>query len=130
MEEIMEIMAAQIVPAVVVVFATLISVGMVHLNKWLKLKTGSEAIVAAGEVVAATVNELTATAVTALKAASKDGKLTLREGEAIKNEAVTRIKTQMPPAIAKAACMAIGDLDVYLKGKIEQEVSKSKISKV
>lgn len=126
MQEIIEIMAAQIVPAIAVVLASLASVGMVHLNKWLKLKTGSEAIAAAGELVATTVNDLTVTTVKSLKEKATDGKLTMQEGAVIKQQALNRIKGQMPIAVAKASCLAIGDLDTYLKGKIEQEVEKAK----
>lgn len=127
MEGTIEIMAAQIVPAVAVVLATLVSVGTAYFVKWLKIKTGSDAIASAGEIVAATVNELTASTVKDMKAKSVDGKLTLDEARGIKNTAVTRIKNQMPDAIAKASVLAIGDLNTFIEGKIEQEVNKQKM---
>ena len=126
MEEIMEVMAAQMIPVIVATLATLVSVGMVRLNRWLKMKTGSEAVAAAGEIVAATVNELAATTVKDLKAAAADGKLTMDEAHTIKNQAVFRAKSQLPPAVAKAAVLAIGDLDAFICGKIEQTVAEAK----
>lgn len=128
MEGTIETMAAQIVPAIGVLMATLVSVGTAYAIKWLKLKTGSEALMSAGEIVAATVNDLTASAVKDLKAKSADGKLTLNEAAKIKSVAKSRIKNQMPNAVAKAVVLAIGDLDVFLEGKIEQEVSKQKVN--
>lgn len=127
MEGTMEIMAAQIVPAVAVVMATLVSIGTTYFVKWLKIKTGSDAVAAAGEIVAATVNELTASTVKDLKAKSADGKLTLSEAQGIKNTAKDHIKNQMPDAIAKASVLAIGDLNTFIEGKIEQEVNKQKM---
>lgn len=127
MQEIMEVIAAQIVPAIGVLMATLVSVGMAYAIKWLKLKTGSEAIASAGEIVAATVNDLTASTVKELKAKSIDGKLTLKEAESIKLMAKSRIKNQIPVAVAKASIMAIGDLNAFIEGKIEQEVNKQKV---
>lgn len=126
MTEILEVMAAQIIPAVAVVLATLLSIGMVHLTKWLKLKTGSEALEAAGQIVAATVNEIAATTVKSFKVAATDGKLTLKEAKDVKNVAIFRIKSQMPVTVAKAACTAIGDLDSFISGKIEQLVAENK----
>lgn len=127
MEEIMEVMAAQMIPVIAVALATLVSVGLVRLNKWLKLKTGSEAVAAAGELVAATVNELAATTVKELKAASADGKLTMDEAKIVKAEALAQVKSQLPPAVAKAAALAIGDLNSLINGKIEQSVAEGKI---
>lgn len=126
MNEIMEVMAAQMMPAIAISLATLVSVGLVRLNKWLKLKTGSEAVAAAGEIVAATVNELTATTVKNMKAAAADGKLTVDDARMIKNQAVFLAKNQLPPAVAKAAALAIGDLDVFISGKIEQTIAEEK----
>lgn len=129
MQEIIEVMAAQIVPATAVVLASLVSAAMVYAIKWLKLKTGSEAVAVAGEIVASTVNDLTSTTVKSLKEKATDGKLTIQEGAVIKTQALNRIKKQMPTAVAKASTLAIGDLDAYIKGKIEQEVEKYKINK-
>jgi divalent metal cation (Fe/Co/Zn/Cd) transporter len=126
MEEIMEIMAAQMIPVIVAALATLVSVGLVRLNRWLKMKTGSEAVAAAGEIVAATVNGLTATTVKNLKAAAADGKLTINEAHMVKDQALARVKSQLPPAVAKAASMVIGDLDILVNGKIEQAVGEQK----
>lgn len=126
MNEILEVMAAQMVPVVVVTLATLVSVGMVRLNKWLKMKTGSEAVAAAGELVAATVNELAATTVKRMKTASADGKLTLDEAKMVKAEALSRVRMQLPPAVAKAAALAVGDLNILINGKIEQAVAETK----
>jgi len=126
MTEIMEVMAAQMMPAIAIALATLVSVGMVRLNKWLKMKTGSEAVAAAGELVAATVNEMAATTVKNLKTASADGKLTLNEAKMIKTEAVARVKMQLPPAVAKAAALAVGDLNLLIAGKVEQTVAEEK----
>jgi hypothetical protein len=129
MEQVMEVMAAQIIPAIAVALATLVSVGLVRLNKWLKMKTGSEAVAAAGEIVAATVNELTATTVKNMKAAADDSKLTMDEALMIKNQAVSLAKSQLPPAVAKAAALAVGDLSVFISGKIEQTVAEGKSQK-
>lgn len=126
MQEIIEIMTAQMVPVIVATLATLVSVGMVRLNKWLKMKTGSEAVAAAGNIIAATVNELAATTVKELKAASNDGKLTYQEALVVKTQAVERVKSQLPPAVAKAAALAIGDLNAFITGKIEQTVAEEK----
>ena len=126
MTEIIEVLAAQIVPAIAVVLASLVSVGMVQLIKWLKLKTGSEAIAAAGEVVSIVVNEMTVETVKRLKESSEDGKLTLQEAHRVKDQAMNRIKSQLPPAVAKAAAMAIGDLNVLIAGKIEQKIIENK----
>lgn len=126
MQEIIEIMAAQMVPVIVAILATLVSVGMVQLNRWLKLKTGSEAVAAAGEIVAATVNQLAATTVKTFKTASADGKLTLVDARTIKNQAIFQVKSQIPATVAKAACAAIGDLDAFISGKIEQAVTEIK----
>ena len=129
MQEIMEIMAAQIIPVILATLALLASVGMFRLNKWLKIKTGSEAIASAGELVAATVNEMAATTVKDMKTASADGRLTLSEAKMIKAEAIARVKMQLPPAVAKAAALAIGDLNLLIAGKVEQTVADQKISK-
>lgn len=129
MEEIMEVMAAQMVPVIVATLATLISVGMVRLNKWLKMKTGSEAVAAAGEIVAATVNELAVTTVKNLKSASADGKLTFDEAQAVKAEAISRVRKQLPPAVAKAAALAVGDLNLLIAGKVEQTILDQKKTK-
>ena len=126
MNEIMEVMAAQIVPIIATVLATFVSVGLVHLNRWLKMKTGSEAIAAAGKIVETTVNELAATTVKDLKTAAIDGKLTLEEAHKVKDIALGRIKTQLPPAVAKAAGLAIGDLNTFISGTIEQKVIEAK----
>lgn len=126
MTEIIEIMVAQMVPVIMAILATLISVGMVQLTRWLKLKTGSEAVGIASEMVAATVNELAATTVKNFKIAAADGKLTIREGKDIKNVAVFAVKNKMPIAVAKAATVAIGDLDAFIAGKIEQTVMENK----
>ncbi len=128
MNEIIEVMAAQIVPIVATVLATFISVGMVHLNRWLKMKTGSEAVAAAGKIVEATVNELAATTVKDMKTAAVDGKLTLNDARTVKNIALGRIKSQLPPAVAKAAGLAIGDLNTFISGTIEQKVIEAKKS--
>jgi hypothetical protein len=129
MEGMMEVMAAQIVPAIGVLMATLISIGMAYAIKWLKLKTGSEAVAAAGEVVAATVGEVVATTVESLKAKSEDGKLTGSEARMVKAKTLNKIKEQLPSAVAKATCMVVGDLNTFLEGKIEQEVSKQKVKR-
>ena len=126
MTEIMEIMAAQMVPVIAVTLATLVSVGLIRLNRWLKMKTGSEAVAAAGEILAATVNELTATTAKNLKAAAADGKLTADEALQVKNQAIVLTKEHMPPAVAKAAALAIGDLDAYISGTIERVVAERK----
>lgn len=126
MEEIMEVMAAQMVPVIVAILATILSVGMVRLNIWLKMKTGSEAVAAAGELVATTVNGLAATTVKTLKDNSKDGKLTVNEMQMVKKQAIMRVRNQLPTAIAKAAAMSIGDLDAFISGKIEQTVAENK----
>jgi hypothetical protein len=127
MTEIMEIMAAQMIPVIVATLATLVSVGLVRLNRWLKMKTGSEAIAAAGEIVATTVNELTATTAKNLKAAAADGKLTADEALQVKNQAIVLTKKQLPPAVAKAAAIAVGDLDAYISGTIERVVAERKV---
>jgi predicted HicB family RNase H-like nuclease len=126
MNEIIEVMAAQIVPAIAAVLVTFISVGLVHLNRWLKMKTGSEAIAVAGKIVETTVNELTATTVKDLKIAAEDGKLTLEEAHKVKDEALVRVKAQLPPAVAKAAGLAISDLNTFISGTIEQKVIEAK----
>jgi hypothetical protein len=126
MTEIMEVMAAQMIPVIAVTLATLVSVGLVRLNRWLKMKTGSEAVAAAGEIVAATVNEMTATTVKNMKAAAADGKLTMDEARQVKNQAIFLAKSQLPPAVAKAAALAIGDLDAYISGTIEKAVAEGK----
>ena len=126
MTEIMEIMAAQMIPVIAVTLSTLVSVGLIRLNRWLKMKTGSEALAAAGEIVATTVNELTATTAKNLKAAAADGKLTADEALQVKNQAIVLTKKQMPPAVAKAAALAIGDLDAYISGTIERVVAERK----
>jgi len=125
MQEIIEVMTAQMVPVIVATLATLVSVGMVSLNKLLKMKTGSEAVAAAGELVAATVNEMAATTVKDLKTASADGKLTCQEALVVKTQAVERVKSQLPPAVAKAATLAIGDLNAFIAGKVEQTVAET-----
>lgn len=126
MEQVMEVMAAQMIPAIVIALSTLVSVGLVRLNRWLKIKTGSEAVAAAGEIVASTVNELTATTVKNMKAAAADGKLTVDDAHMIKNQAIFLAKNQLPPAVAKAAALAVGDLGVFISGKVEQTVAEEK----
>jgi hypothetical protein len=113
-------------PVMVGLVGTLVTVLAARLNRWLKLKVGTEAVAAAGDLVAATVNELSATYVKKVKAAAADGKLTAAEAREIKEMAMRQIKNRLPPAVARSAALVVADLDEFLRGKIEQVVAEGK----
>jgi len=126
MEPMIQEVMAHLVPVVAGLLATLVSVGLVRLNRWLQAKGNMESLSAASELVAATVNDLNATVVKKAKQMAADGKLTADEAMRIKEFAVSHVKKQLPKSVVKAASCMVGDLDAYVRGKIEQEVAASK----
>jgi len=127
MESMTQELMAQLAPIVAGLIATLISVGLVRLNAWLKAKGNLESLAVATDVVAATVSELSATVVKDIKAAAEDGKLTPQEAAEIKMSAVARVKQQLPKGVIKASTVMVGNFDAYVRGKIEQEVAAAKV---
>ena len=128
MEGILGSIVAQIAPVALTLVTALGSLGMVYLNRWLKVKAGGESVSAVNEVVGAVVNELGATLAKDIRAAAADGKLTRQEAQDIKALAVTRVKAQLPNTVARAASKAVGDLSDYIAGKIEEKVREAKNS--
>ena len=128
MEGILGSIVAQIAPVALTLVTGLGSLGMVYLNRWLKVKAGGESVSAVNEVVGAVVNELGATLAKDIRAAAADGKLTRQEAQDIKALAVTRVKAQLPNTVARAAGKAVGDLSDYIAGKIEEKVREAKNS--
>lgn len=116
----------QLVPIFFPVLGTLGSLGMVYLNRWLKTKIGVEATAVTSQLVESVVNDIQASTVEPIKRAAADGKLTRKEALDIKTEAVRRIKTRIPATVAKTVTRAVGDLDTFISGKIEQAIRQAK----
>ncbi len=112
----------QLAPVGAMAFGTLVSVGVVYGNRYLKAKTGNESVHAVGETIGAVVNDLAATIVKEIKAKSADGRLTKNEALDVKDMAVAQVKDQLPKAVAKSAQAVVGNLDAFVAGKIEEKV--------
>ena len=91
--------------------------------RWLKTKAGKEAIGAIEEIISAAVNDINATTVKALRAATEDGTLSETDAEHVKSEAEARIRLMVPIAVSKAASTIVTNLAAYISGKIEEKVS-------
>jgi hypothetical protein len=91
----------------------------------LKVKGASEATNVIGNVAASVVGELSVMA-GAFKEKAADGKLTVAEATELKNGAIMRVRMAVPAAMAKIAIGAVGNLDTYISGKIEEIVRETK----
>lgn len=126
METMLTTIVAQVAPVFLALVTTLVSIGLVRLNRWIKAKGGSEAALAVDQVVSSTINELNATIVKDVRAAAADGKLTRQEAMEIKDRAVSQVMGQLPPAVAKTAIGVLGDLEAFVRGKVEEKVAGAK----
>lgn len=126
MEGLLGGIVGQLIPLAVTAITGLASLGMVYMNRWLKARAGAEAAAVVSEVAGSVVADVGATLAKEYKAAATDGKLSKDEAVYIKNVAAARIKGQLPNAVARLAARAVGDLEGYIAGKIEEKVAGSK----
>jgi polyhydroxyalkanoate synthesis regulator phasin len=122
--------ANQVLPLVAVVISGLLTWGLAEFSKWIRSKVKSEqlgdAFIAAAEIAATTVNETNATIVKGFQEAAADGKITKDEGKKVKEDVLAQVKTNLPERSNKLLSEAVGDLDAYLRGLIEQKVEETK----
>ena len=129
MSEFMQSFFGIFVSVITPVLGSLGTLGMIYVNRWLKTKMGADAAEVTTQVVQAVVNDIQASVVEPIKTAAADGRLTVKEAQDIKIEAVRRIKTKIPLTVAKTATRAVGDLDAFISGKIEQAIRDAKAGK-
>lgn len=123
-----EIMAI-IIPAATTAITILVGWGIHELRKYVKKKTGNETVMFAfdrlADLTQTTVAELNQT----FKRASEDGKLTADEIKEIQYTAISRVKSQIPTDVKDILDKATGDLDKWVKSKIEEAVYYDKMSR-
>lgn len=116
---------AVLTPIFVSVIGLLASWGLAELSRFIRSRTDNEivkgAIATLGEVVETTVRELGQT----VKAAGADGKFTAEEKAAIKNQAITHVRSQLPAAVQKNALKAVNDLEKYINSRIERSYAET-----
>jgi polyhydroxyalkanoate synthesis regulator phasin len=122
--------ANQILPLLATVVSALLIWGLTEFTKWIRSKVKSEqlgdAFIAAAQLAATTVNEANATIVKGFQEAAVDGKITKDEAKQVKEDVLGQVKTNLPERSNKLLSEAVGDLDAYLRGLIEQKVEDAK----
>lgn len=125
MESVLQVLA----PIIISVVGILVSWGLAEASRYIKSKTRNESALSAldgiSKLVEATVSEVGQT----FKIVSADGKITSDEAKMMKNEAIQKIKAQIPSLIEKNALIAINNLDNFIATRIEREVVKLKVVK-
>lgn len=120
-----EIMAI-VVPAAVTVVGALVSWGLAELTRYIRMRTKSEAAERAMQQITELANNVVQELEVSARARSADRKLTAEEGRQLKDEAVRRIKRQLPDAVEAAARGGVNDLRSFLGGKVEEAVTVQK----
>ncbi|MBW2606120.1 MAG: hypothetical protein JRD05_00645 [Deltaproteobacteria bacterium] len=126
--EILQELAATILPTIITMLSGLFSWGMVELTKYIRTKTKNEAINDAVShichTVDTTVKEIAQT--TAKEYKKSRGKLSFEATQRLKALAVSKVKAQIPAAINKIAGMAVNDVGNFIEAKIEKAVLELK----
>ena len=113
-------------PILATLLVTLISWGVFELKKFIKSKTDNQLFIntvdSIGEAARSSVMDLKVM----VDKAKADGVFTKEEAENIKAEAIARTKAMLGKETMKFAAKAIADLDSYVAGKVEGEVTAAK----
>lgn len=121
---------ADLAPALATLVTTLASWALIELTRWIRQKMSAEkanlALTAIDKVVQTVVTDLGATVVKSMKAKAVDGKLTADEMCKVKEEALDRIGSIVPEEMKNQIAPLIGDLQQYVRSKIEHEIEESK----
>lgn len=126
----MEQFIADLAPAIASVALAVLSLVFIRVESYIRTKVNNEkaqaTMLSINDMVKTVVADVGATSVKRVRAAADDGVITANEAQALKSEAILRIKALIPPQSTKIAAKVISDLDVYINSKIEEEVAASK----
>ena len=116
----MELLIAALIPTFGTILSGLASWAMIELSKYIRTKTKNEMVTGAVEVLTSTtsnvVHDLQQSVVEGMKAASADGKLSKEDMVMIKDNALAKVKAQIPAEVAKTATKAMVSIDDFVKG--------------
>lgn len=119
-----------LIPGVGALVTGLVSLALMGLKNYVKIKTDNalveNALTRISNTVQTVVDSLEQTVVAELRSASSDGKLTKEDAAKIKQKAMNTVMAQLPGAIVSAAELGVNDVRVLVESKIEQAVLKSK----
>jgi len=126
MEAILIALAPQIVPVVGALVIGLATWGIAILKKKVKMEAGKVALDQVDQIVGTVVGNLTQTTVKAMKAATKNGRLTAENKRELKAFAVNQAKELISTEVSKAASGAVDSLTNYINQKVEEKVLAAK----
>ena len=120
----------RLAPAIASVALAVLSLVFIRVESYIRTKVNNEKAQAVmldiNDMIGTVVADVGATSVAKIRKAADDGQITLAEAKTVKDEAILRIKSLIPPQSTKIAAKVIADLDVYINSKIEEEVAASK----
>ncbi len=126
----MEQFIADLAPAIASLALAVLGLVFIRVESYIRTKVNNEkaqaAMLSINDMVKTVVADVGATSVKKVRAAAADGVITANEAQALKSEAILRIKTLIPAQSTKIAAKVIADLDVYINSKIEEEVAAGK----
>ena len=119
-----------LVAATVPIFGTLITAvvtwGLAELSRYIRSKTKSAHVDKALVEIQALTDSAVRNLQVSFERAAADGKLTKEEAVAIKNDAVERVKVNLPAATTKALGWGTDALTEYIGGQVESRVHRVK----
>lgn len=114
-------------PILITVVTALASWGLAEVSKYVRSKTKNENALKALDDVSLLVRTSVAEVGQTFITAAGDGKITVEEGRAMKNQVILKVKKQVPSLVEKHAKLAVNDLDDFIAARIEREVVKTKV---
>lgn len=126
----MDQLIAQFTPVITSIVVALVGLVLVRLEKFIREKVKNDraetTFIAINDMVRTVVADIGATVVAEMKEKAQDGKLTMVEAVDVKNQAVEKLRFLIPKEASKVIEQIVGDLDVYVSSKIEEEVEAFK----
>lgn len=117
---------ALLIPAAVTALTLLISLGLHKLRKFVESQTNNQVTMFAfgrlEDICRTTVDELNQS----VKVVAEDGRITPEEAKMLKEMAMKRVLSQIPPDLAAVLDKSLGDLRSWVNSKIEQAVYDAK----
>ena len=113
-------------PVLVSVFGILVSWGLAELSMYIRSKTKNENALKAMFDISALVRTTVSEVGQTFEKVSEDGKITPAEAIQMKNQAILKVREQIPPLAQKHALLAVNDLEKFISARIEREVVKLK----
>lgn len=114
-------------PVLITVVTALVSWGLAEASKYIRSKTKNENALKALDDVSLIVRTSVSEVGQMFITAAADGKITVEEGRAMKNQVIMKVKKQIPPLVEKHAKFAVNDLNDFIAARIEREVVKAKV---